>query len=265
MKVVISVHPHACGEYVGPGHPRSGRPSVHPHACGEYAGWGEWRGGHRFGSPPRVWGILSPSAMRFTAAAVHPHACGEYCGGRNCWSTASGSPPRVWGILQNCQRAARAEAVHPHACGEYGVLTSTSTCFIRFTPTRVGNTSVPARPRHHTRGSPPRVWGIRKSSAVGASSARFTPTRVGNTRGRSGGLAGRRGSPPRVWGIRPTGGRWRTASPVHPHACGEYEFQSECKYSATRFTPTRVGNTRTACIVVAWVYGSPPRVWGIRR
>ena len=73
------VHPHACGEYVGP----VGTVNVTP------------------GSSPRVWGIrvavgIGGFALRFIPTrvgntgrarprrytlAVHPHACGEYVGG----------------------------------------------------------------------------------------------------------------------------------------------------------------------------------------
>ena len=71
--------------------------SVHPHACGEYVELLCLVPGH-FGSPPRVWGIRVPTIFanppqRFTPTrvgntrasiasiayiAVHPHACGEY-------------------------------------------------------------------------------------------------------------------------------------------------------------------------------------------
>jgi len=73
---VITVHPHACGEYAVSAIPRSIN-QVHPHACGEYCTRGVLGGvGGRFiptrvgntntcrirqfhctGSSPRVWGI----------------------------------------------------------------------------------------------------------------------------------------------------------------------------------------------------------------
>ena len=70
--------------------------------------------------------------------------------------------------------------VHPHACGEYARHSRLRCPFVRFTPTRVGNTWVvakawyemPVHPhacgeywwqqvaRFREYGSPPRVWGI---------------------------------------------------------------------------------------------------------
>ena len=193
----------------------------------------------------------------------------------------NGSPPRVWGIRKVLERSGAgrrftptrvgntnsdffaicASPVHPHACGEYFKLW-------------IGD--------RRARGSPPRVWGIRKQEKRAFLISRFTPTRVGNTR-QSFPLARhstvhphacgeyRRdliafgqalGSPPRVWGIRRrsvpqrretrftptrvgntrTGANTRKRSPVHPHACGEYIRRQQEIY---------------------FVDGSPPRVWGI--
>ena len=156
--------------------------------------------------------------------------------------SSSGSPPRVWGILPPRGFQLRSErftptrvgntrpmlhsclwcAVHPHACGEYLRSECSSLC---------------------KAGSPPRVWGIQHGQAYGVAAQRFTPTRVGNT---------------------PTTHALPCAPSVHPHACGEYYRdnggQLECRGSpprvwgirevltmialTTRFTPTRVGNTR---------------------
>ena len=93
---------------------------------------------------------------------------------------------------------------------------------------------------------------------------RFTPTRVGNTDGERIFFQRGCGSPPRVWGIlvardvfsvhqrftptRVGNTRFlippRKFHPVHPHACGEYT--------------SRYFSVRGA-------FGSPPRVWGIRK
>src|SRR5438128_12035572 len=85
-------------------------------------------------------------------------------------------------------------------------------------------------------GSPPHAWGIRWHRAHPWQSFRFTPTRVGNT-------AGRRSS--------------HAARAVHPHTRGEYlpwsgkphawgiPLATLCPESQARFTPTRVGNTKT--------------------
>ncbi len=92
---------------------------------------------------------------------------------------------------------------------------------------------------------------------------RFTPTCVGNT-----------------CGIRSTTMR----SPVHPHVCGEYFNDLPVAAAGHRFTPTCVGNTRRVMnsprsvpvhphvcgeysgqhFSLTFLFGSPPRVWGIR-
>src|SRR5690348_16370785 len=109
---------------------------------------------------------------------VHPHTRGEY-GGLVCVSCrACGSPPHAWGIPRpSLRELAR----------------------LRFTPTRVGNTTRPSarvrmRSVHpHTRGeyvsspsqdrfacgSPPHAWGIRLHTLLPHFVNRFTPTRVG--------------------------------------------------------------------------------------
>ncbi len=109
---------------------------VHPHVCGD----GDApRGRNDFdpGSPPRVWGRLSPMTFDFVF---------------------SGSPPRVWGRLHQAlllaphfgftptcvgtawEMDARVGLpwVHPHVCGD-GVSTASFAAF--------------------SLGSPPRVWG----------------------------------------------------------------------------------------------------------
>ena len=178
----IAVHPHACGEYPCPcatcpcrwgSSPRVwgilfvtryGQPiyrfiptrvgntcasimrqlasSVHPHACGEYLAF-PFQPRLVAGSSPRVWGIpvrpavrLKPnrfiptrvgntSAFSFSNSfsAVHPHACGEYDVEPGVMHGQLGSSPRVWGI--------------PHSYPQ-------SIQILRFIPTRVGNTMLPA-------------------------------------------------------------------------------------------------------------------------
>ena len=131
-------------------------------------------------------------------------------------------------------------------------------------------------------GSSPRVWGIPQNIECRTAPRRFIPTRVGNTRRRPGG--------PKM-------------TPVHPHACGEYQPSRNWRSSLTgssprvwgilpaaaqkrlfqRFIPTRVGNTPHvpdrgctgpvhphACgeyhgrfFLPSGTTGSSPRVWGI--
>ena len=215
--------------------------TVHPHACGEngislmpaYPG---------FGSPPRVWGKLltlrhcvhhrrftptrvgktQPYAYSPVPPTVHPHACGENQGNPVAESGGVGSPPRVWGKL-----------LRP----------SETRWRRRFTPTRVGKTSVvqaagrstPVHPHAcgenrvsgqafaQVLGSPPRVWGKRKRNPDITQRLRFTPTRVGKTQ---------------------TPATLLDAPSVHPHACGENR--------------RRLSHRPARC-------GSPPRVWGKRQ
>ena len=193
------------------------------------------------GSPPRVWGIrvqareflrerrFTPTRVGNTCTGqrvpagtpVHPHACGEYAPRLNPELGCLGSPPRVWGIREAGDRSGSPFAVPPHACGEYVVAPVVGVWRNRFTPTRVGNTNSTYPRLVASIGSPPRVWGILPPRTWGRGCFRFTPTRVGNTV------------------ARPI---LREASPVHPHACGEY---------------VRAGNP------AIHLCGSPPRVWGI--
>ncbi len=213
------------------------------------------------GSPPRVWGQpegrsdklaagrFTPTCVGTTSASlpigsgetVHPHVCGDNCRSHRNVRSLSGSPPRVWGQLgggtgrfklprftptcvgttqaNNVYR--RSSTVHPHVCGDNHASIAVA----------VGE-----------RGSPPRVWGQRRSCARLGCSLRFTPTCVGTTipsqfaPSRSAvhphvcgdnsiiedQPAAQRGSPPRVWGQprRRDGGR-----------------------RLVRFTPTCVGTT----------------------
>ena len=90
----------------------------HPRVCGEYDGVFSWTY-PASGSPPRVRGILVPTApstdtRRITPACAgntsrlitssssgwdHPRVCGEYLSAGWSDSPPSGSPPRVRGIL----------------------------------------------------------------------------------------------------------------------------------------------------------------------
>ena len=173
--------------------------TVHPHACGEYPPTRR-RTWYSTGSPPRLWGIPYPltprrhhhrftptpvgntpaSLARRAAISVHPHACGEYCNPCVWFSTTSGSPPRLWGIrfrqgsrgsaqrftptpVGNTEDAAaqqQRQQVHPHACGEYSTSLSSGS---------------------GQRGSPPRLWGIRRLQVGQVQPSRFTPTPVRNT------------------------------------------------------------------------------------
>ena len=173
------------------------------------------------GSPPRLWGkhrllVFNERNSRFTPTPVgktHPR-----------------------------RRSSRYIPVHPHACGEnvralHGVTPNSGSPprlwgkhgrsagrfqRIRFTPTPVGKTRDPSSPYTRKYGSPPRLWGKLAGARNDGESARFTPTPVGKT-------------PPSLAS--------KSASAVHPHACGENP-------------ELRRGNQA--------VIGSPPRLWGKR-
>ena len=252
------------------------------------------------GSPPRAWGqrrqpIRDRASPRFTptrvgttcnapsgtaAPAVHPHARGDNVHCVELTFVVIGSPPRAWG-----QR----------------LISGTGAGGGRFTPTRVGTTTLPAAARvcapvhphargdnarayqfgHENDGSPPRAWGQRLSPSYPRLRARFTPTRVGTTR-------------PSVWS--------HSARTVHPHARGDNSFLlnrsdgvsgspprawgqltvPDEELTLTRFTPTRVGTTcwPANASLFSSVHphargdnsresecfrsssGSPPRAWG---
>jgi hypothetical protein len=53
------------------------------------------------------------------------------------------------------------------------------------------------------------------------------------------------GSPPRVWGKRYHQRRGGWGPAVHPHACGENGADGLDRFRGVRFTPTRVGKTRS--------------------
>jgi len=93
---------------------------------------------------------------------------------------------------------------------------------------------------------------------------RFTPTCVGKTskNARSGVMPS--GSPPRAWGrhqVVPA--VWRQPT-VHPHVRGEDYGLREVEEVRLRFTPTCVGKTSAARLMLFPSCGSPPRAWGRR-
>ena len=150
------------------------------------------------GSPPHVWGKLrkhkrGKSCRRITPTCVgkalpvpdykfqlwdHPHMCGESLSYWHSSQGSRGSPPHVWGkqscialtpassrITPTCVGKARIRATiprllrdHPHMCGE----------------------SLPKEIRDEiNKGSPPHVWGKRKTAPKISNEERITPTCVG--------------------------------------------------------------------------------------
>ncbi len=113
---------------------------VHPHTRGEHSD--RRTPIHReHGSPPHAWGthyrpLIQYFRLRFTptrvgntkcgrpsrgSRSVHPHTRGEHCPRSRKKFSRRGSPPHAWGTLTQGRRLTH------HA---------------RFTPTRVGNTSI---------------------------------------------------------------------------------------------------------------------------
>ncbi len=260
-----SVHPHTCGEIQSRRCKIDAWEPVHPHTCGEING--ALQNGHvPFGSPPHVWGNHKPAASNCRSMPVHPHACGENSVSCMASCPASGSPPHVWGNPdQRPYRAPSASGSPPHVWGNQRQRRP-GRGRQRFTPTRVGKSlsSTRALPSVH----------------------RFTPTRVGkspllpppypppavhpHTCGEIDTFTGDGGtvlgSPPHVWGNRWAAWLIIDLDPVHPHACGEIaaicDSDSAMRGSpprvwgnrarrhgdavCIRFTPTRVGKSRTA-------------------
>ena len=132
----------------------------------------------------------------------------------------TGSPPRVWGQLEATGVSSSPHTVHPHACGDNIIHRVMDVGVFWFTPTRVGTTVCGAGTRRNSFGSPPRVWGQREHWLGQSGGRHFTPTRVGTTHSSSLGMG------------------WHA---VHPHACGDNEWDD---------------------LLIIKQIGSPPRVWG---
>ena len=156
--------------------------------------------------PTQVGNTGIKSALTGTYS-VHPHTSGEYSLDHLSTSFHVGSSPHKWGI-----RGLQQQEYRP----------------LRFIPTQVGNTIIPARlyspyavhPHTsgeyflhiaegiHPAGSSPHKWGIQAPCCQEALAWRFIPTQVGNTS-----QPHRRPSP----------------NPVHPHTSGEYSTATRCR------------------------------------
>ena len=215
--------------------------SVHPHVCGEHFCL-LLAIGFNFGSSPRMWGTrpidsvddvcprfiptyVGNTNIAFTsagAAAVHPHVCGEHATVTPPTDPSTGSSPRMWGTRIHTSPTAvlarfiptyvgntaaiekRFEGltVHPHVCGEHN----------KWASIRVGYA-----------GSSPRMWGTLRPLFWSVTPLRFIPTYVGNTYFINHRL---------------------NFMAVHPHVCGEHgdiedrvrrEFGSSPRMWGTRY------------------------------
>ena len=134
------------------------------------------------------------------------------------------------------------QTVHPHGCGE--------------------NFLTMRRKAWPHLGSPPRVWGKRRSRTGMCTRLRFTPTGVGKTVAFPNHFIKAGGSPPRVWGKLRIAWEGRGVKTVHPHGCGENSCAEMGSIPEQRFTPTGVGKTPPPRPALSAISGSPPRVWG---
>ena len=239
-----------------------------------------------FGSSPRLRGTPKRRPLRNTSSTVHPRACGEHRSCGVSLIIDDGSSPRLRGTLgaaSGCRSRTRfipapagntrknwcttgSDSVHPRACGEhkqtlsmplYNVgssprlrgtpgRTGALPAPIRFIPAPAGNTNRRSRCRSTTsvhpracgehidldaaepadNGSSPRLRGTHQQLPQRRVLHRFIPAPAGNT-------------------TTPSGGR--SATTVHPRACGEHSTAKHalggCLGSSPRLRGTRRGAT----------------------
>ena len=176
--------------------------TVHPHICGEHVRCPSLSA-NSFGSSPHMWGTraqpwfeqvklrfiptyvgntisILPTSVRVT---VHPHICGEHSLANSSAVNLDGSSPHMWGThnyIGEEEHYARfiptyvgntflskslydLDPVHPHICGEHKIRSS-------FNPLIVG--------------SSPHMWGTHLQNLSTQFFLRFIPTYVGNTNNR---------------------------------------------------------------------------------
>ena len=93
------VHPHACGEYVGPVGVKRRVNGSSPRLWGVSILKNVWRSSGRFIPTPVgsiVWDVPGRRVM-----PVHPHACGEYNILLDGDEQPTGSSPRLWGVWRS--------------------------------------------------------------------------------------------------------------------------------------------------------------------
>ncbi len=277
--------------------------SVHPHACGDYAPLEGCTCGY-YGSSPRVWGLrIGAMIIAFLNPGSSPRVWGLRGQGADGVVEARFIPTRV-GTTYNDASPWGLPAVHPHACGDYIMAPPAPVVNPGSSPRVWGLRSTTCPRRSLTGSSPrvwglrvrefdvvdvacgssPRVWGLRRVATAGYGGLRFIPTRVGTTpqmKGREpptsvhphacgdyealadGCQEEMRFIPTRV-GTTCSAVAMGAALSVHPHACGDYGAAAGYGARAPRFIPTRVGTTITVSLLRALGGGSSPRVWGLR-
>ena len=142
--------------------------------------------------------------------------------------------------------SAMVQPVHPHTRGDICRSPVCRRVQTRFTPTRVGTSARPLAVPTSRCGSPPHAWGHLVAIVETASYIhRFTPTRVGTSA--IDGDHGRSAVHPHTRGDIALFGREQVERVVGspPHAWGHRRISIIAQPSPIRFTPTRVGTSRT--------------------
>ena len=223
----------------GRAHQRAaGSGTVHPQASGERSSSSSPRP-RQSGSPPGIWGKVSPdllllTVLRFTPrhlgkgafpartgafSPVHPQASGERPVGVQKDSTDSGSPPGIWGKDHHGGDAATVDRFTPRHLGKGRARVDTYPA-TAVHPQASGEREVRSLASGGKRGSPPGIWGKGCLAGRQCLRCRFTPRHLG------------KGHHCR---------RERRRCPVHPQASGE------------RRPATSAGRPDG---------GSPPGIWG---
>ncbi len=234
--------PHACGDDASSlGDSRLSQLAVHPHACGDDRGGSRARlAGCRF--TPTPVGTTSSWVIALLLPVLHPHACGDDTTGRGsgCWWGAV--HPHACGDDSASDSGGLDETVHPHACGDDPHSWRRCRDVDRFTPTPVGTTPCNASASARFSGSPPRLWGRRRTRSRSTLLVSVHPHACGDD----------------VHCVRHA----LATSPVHPHACGDDDADSSDDCGRGAVHPHACGDDAPGAGPGRPGVGSPPRLWG---
>ena len=206
--------------------------------------------------------------------------CGEKGATRLNAARPVGSPPRVRGKARSAARSLISTGITP-ACAGKRACRCRSRRDTRDHPRVCGEKSRCPAQSPARRGSPPRVRGKVRSSAVYCTPPRITPACAGKRRCASTSLMHRwdhprvcgekcctrpcrdclPGSPPRVRGKERQDGTFASASGITP-ACAGKRSPSTTQRSSHGDHPRVCGEKTTICCCCATPLGSPPRVRG---
>ncbi len=238
--------------------------SVHPRACGEHR-TDRWGTHAVIGSSPRLRGTRAPrprarerprfipapvgntpaKATCSTRPPVHPRACGEHDLARVTAQRTSGSSPRLRGTRRAAGHRAAGQRFIPAPAGNTGP-DGRKPPGTTVHPRACGEHLAESLGEMRTGGSSPRLRGTREAPRELGVLQRFIPAPAGNTS---------------------LSCQARSASAVHPRACGEHRhrvdappiscgssprlrgtrFQIGAHLGLARFIPAPAGNTRRSC------------------